>query len=337
MKLFKYLIGIIAIIFLSGCGELNLSMPSTSSSSMPKWYLNAPSSNAMTYYAVGEGKTKQAAKLDALNQIAGEISTTISSSLNVVKSSLNVNGKSIVASSSVKQNIKSEINKIKFSNAKVIKTAYVDSKFLVLVSVDREELFNVYKTQIDAIKVDIQNIYNLAKVDFISYIKHKKELDDKINQLVTKITLAKTINPNFNAQSYFDWISNIKYNLQKMVSNTKIAVKIDNSNLKSYKQVIEKYLNKLGVRIVKHSNFIIKLSMKANPKHVQVRDPRLIGVKWADVVITIKVIKDNNIISSNVIEVINGSKSSYQSAVRKTKKFERKIEEIGFSNMLIGK
>jgi hypothetical protein len=315
----------------TGCG-VNSPAPT---SAVPEWFLNAPSSNSMYYYAVGEGSSKDEAKLRALNQIASEISTTISSKTNINKQSLNINGKKIF-NASINQNINAEVKNINFDNAKITKASYSGGKFYVLVRVDRQMLFTKYKNQIDDLFVKLKNLYNLSKTDFISYLRNKDKMSGLINKLLAKIALAKSINPEFNAKYYNDQVNHMLFSLKKMITNTKIAIRTNSKNAISYKTVLEKYLSTLGVKIVPKSDFYIQLNINAKPKKVSVRDPRLIGVKWAEVTLDIKVVYKKQIISSNTITVINGSKDSYKAAVVKTRKFERKLKEIGIVNLLIG-
>ena len=127
-------------LIMSGCG--GAAGPSTSE--LPKWFLNPKPSNPVFYYGVGEGASVDAAKSNALAQIAGTISMSVSSDLEI-----NTNVSNDVVDENIKSKTKSSIEKIKFTGVEVVENAQSGSKFYTLVKVDRGVLFASQKSEME--------------------------------------------------------------------------------------------------------------------------------------------------------------------------------------------
>jgi len=334
----KFLALFITAAFFVGCGG---GAPKPEAQ-LPKWYLNPQLSDASTYYAVGEGATKDEAKLNALNAIAGEISTTVSSNMESNAQSHTTNsGESVTKD--VKLNIKSSVDKIKFTSAKVIENAFANGKFYSYVSVDRGLLFNALKKTLDANFNKATSLWeHMQSAGIFEVFKKGKELKNIITKTMPSIAITKAVNPNFDDSNYIQTLEAISNNLRS--AKTQAVVYVHSINADTFADVLKKYISSFNMNLISSPSqahdrsklMVVEISYSAKPKKVKTTDPRLRGASFADVKIKIKT-KDANgkIVAENLIRVINISKEGYQNAVVKTAKFERELKKKGLMNILL--
>lgn len=115
---------------LSACSTLTGSL----GSAIPDWVLNPPGDNTATIYGVGQGPDLESAKQSGLKDIAGKLSTYIASESE--NRDYLVNGQ---ASSTFKQRVNTEIQKIKLSSFQVIQGAQSGDLFYTLLALPRAE------------------------------------------------------------------------------------------------------------------------------------------------------------------------------------------------------
>ena len=327
----------LSVVFLLGCGGAS---PKASSSSMPDWYLNKPLSNSLYYYGVGTASTKEGARAAALAQIGGEISTKVSHSLDMTVSEHNDD-----VTSDTKIATKTSIETMKFTGVTVNENAYVNGDFYSYVQVDRDELFASLKRDFDEKYKKLTSFYAAAKNrNVFSLIKNKEKIDSSLVDLRAKLTILKTIKPDFNQKKYSDVLANISNDTRDAASNAMVYV--TTSNAAPFKAVVKQYISSYGMTLVSSPKSVknkknllrVKVSKTAKKKNVRTSDPRLQGASFADVVITLTT-KDysGKVIAQNRVKVVNISKDGYKAAVVKTQKFEREIKRRGIVNILLDK
>ena len=328
-KILIFLLGLM----ISGCvSEKNFfSQPKNQvshSSNLPSWYLNPPSSTQNSFIGVGKGNTQNEAKSVALEQIAGEISVNISSTLNIEK--IAKNG---VGSKTIQQNIQSTIINIQLSNVKIVQSKFIDNQFYVYVKVSKMELFYKHKAEFDRKVNKLRNILNnFFQQNPILYLKAENEFKETLNQAYAKLGLLRILNHNFDLDKTIDFLNNL--NLQYF--NQKQSIKIFVDGETGYGNVIKKHLT--GVTFVDNrteANLIIQLELQHKKLDLTVSDPRLQGAFFVKTYITLKTIFHNKIIAQNQISVMNISKNSLEEAKHKTAKFNRKVQREGILNILL--
>jgi hypothetical protein len=330
------------LLLLTGCAQnfnTLLSTPNTpnTNNTMPIWILNPIQSNAESYYAVGEGNSQNEAKISALNQIASEISVSVSSDLSVSKISTQGN-----YSKDVELNVKSSVEKIEFTSAQIEKSHFYNGKFYSLVSVNKEILYNKKKSELDnnmsKIDVDWRLIQNQGVFALIT--KHES-VDKSISDSLILTSLIKTINTSFNEKKYTDKLFYISEKMQNMKSN--ISACIQSNNASAYAEVLKKSLSLNGIKIVPvqqlTANMIkIDVSKSSKEKFVKTTDNRLKNAKFADVKLTLKTYNNKNkVVAQNIVTVTNISNISYQDAVDKTSRFSDILDDFGLMYVLTGK
>jgi hypothetical protein len=333
----KTVVSIVALtfaFFISGCG--GSSGPSTSD--LPKWYLNPPSSNPMYYYGVGEGASVDAAKANALAQVGGAISTSVSS-----KMQINTNVSNDVVNENIVSQTKSSIEKIKFTGVDVVKNSARGAKIYSQVRVDRSVLFASQKSQMDKSYNKMKSLFQSAKNgNILNLIKSTPELKKYANRVSTKLPILKAINPDFDKTKYENEILDILNTARD--AKRKAMVYVTHQGSKGYADVLKNYISSYGMTLVSSPNSVsnkdnllkLHVSKTAKQENVITTDPRLRGASFAKVVVTLDT-KDhtNKTLANNRIEVMNISKDGYSQAVTKTAKFEREIKRRGVLKILL--
>jgi len=334
---FKSILLTLSAFIILGCGG---GSPKPSASTMPSWYLNQPLSDANNYYGVGSGISKEAAKANALAQVGGEISTHISSSIDITMVDHNDD-----TTSDTTIKTKTSIEDMKFTGVTVMENAYVNDKFYTYVQVNRNVLFAAQKRAFDVNYNKLTSFYASAKnKNVFSLIKNKSKIQASVIESSSKLPILKAINSKFDQDKYAKVLLNISNDTRDASSNAMVYV--TNKNAKEYQEILKQYITSFGMTIVKSPKSVknkknllkVYVTKRANPKKVKSSDPRLEGAFFADVIVNLST-KDyaNREIASNRIAVVNISKQSYKAAVKKTKKFEREIYKKGIVNILLKK
>jgi len=330
----------LTLISLSGCAGGGLISPATpvakkQTSQIPQWYLNPQSSDKINFYGVGTGASKDEAKINALNQVAAEISVSVSSSMEIQKRSSNNS-----YSKNIESNTKATIEKMKFTGVDIVKNEYIDGKFYTYLKVDKDTLFDARKKELDALYSDsVSSWENIVQSGGLEIIKSSDKIVTNISTMQTSLPILYAINSSFDDKSYRAKIDKLANNIEDAKAN--VLVKIVSKNAPNYANIVKKYISSAGINIangnsINNSNLVtIEVDKQSKSKLVKSSDPRLKGASFADVIVTIKTIANNKVVAQNSIKVLNISKEGYESAVRKTAKFEREIKNKGIMNILL--
>ena len=332
------------MIVFGGCAASSKSSGGVLSNSVPSWYLNPLQSDKQFYYAAGEGSDKEQAKTAALNQIAGEIATNVSSSMEITKKNSND-----TYTSQSELNIKTSVETIKFTGVTVLENAFADGKFYSSVRVDKRILFDaqkkIFDIEFNAILATWEQMQKNGSFDILQNGLKLQTSIDKLLQAPT-LPILQSINPEFQSSRYVATLQEIDAKVKKMKSETEVVVVSKNSQAIPYKKTVEKYLSSFGVLLVENQKEIrnksnslnIEISILHKEKLVKTTDPRLSGATFIDVEISL-ITKNNNatIVAQNKVNVINVSKEGYDATLSKTGKFEREIEDKGIMGILIEK
>ena len=320
----------VAVVF-AGC--MGSSKPTT-----PKWYLNATKSNSIYYYGVGEGHSKNEAKISALNQISSEISIGISSNIEITKTSQNND-----YYKKVQQVTKASVAKIEFSGVEIIDNVQSGNKIYTKLKVNRSVLFDAQKTKVDKMYDDALSLYNHSvKNGIFELLKNDEVIKSKILKASASLSILKAINSNFNQSAYQSKLDKITNGSLSMKSKAGVYVSgADNP----FKEMIKQYVSSLNLTIISNKSavsksrlLIIDVKVNSKSKKVKSNNPRLKGASFADVSITLNTLNSaNKILANNTINVLNISKEGYKAASIKTQKFERKIKQNGILNILLKK
>lgn len=295
--------------------------------SIPNWYLNTPQNTASTIYGVGEGSSLEDAKSAALNSMSSRLVVSVGSSLQ----KLTTSGSDGSYSKSVTQDIKVDVEKIQYTNAKVEKNALVGGNYYVLMSVDRVELFNEKKKSffvddgtIDTTFKDGKDLPELEKIYLI------KNLSPKIIDNRKKAFVLYAINNSFDYAPYFNKYDAYLSQIDKLKSELQISVN-SNEESKFFMDIIVQMLNEDGYKVVKNSS---NVQIDINNK---IRYSEYKGWKIAKVSTTIGVSSRGKKVSNKTVETTGRSSSINKNALQNAAQFfKQKLEKDGFDPYLFG-
>jgi hypothetical protein len=340
IKLIKIIALSALILLFSGCVPA-LNQPTSSFEqevqTMPHWILNPILSNAQKYYAIGEGKTQEEAKVSALNQIASEISISISSSLQVNKKATQNS-----YSKEVQSTVNATVEQINFTSATIEKNHFLNNRFYSLVSVNRSALFNASKSDLDKKMTQIDALWEFVQKEGIfELLVQEQKLSTLISETIVLSSLVKSINASFEQSPYETKLNNIANSMRNQKAN--MAVVVSSSNATAYANVLKNSLAANGIKIVNTTslnNTMIKIdvSKSATQRFVKTTSAILKDAKFANVDIYIKTQNHaNKTVAQNVVKVTNISKTSYNDAVNNSSKFQNVLDEEGLLFVLTGK
>ncbi len=292
------------------------------SDTIPNWFYSPPSSNKY-FYGAGEGRNIIESKNSALNFIAGEIQTAISSTFTKNEGYSDNNGNTNFYKS-VRNKLRAEVQKINFTNIEIVKTVKVDNKIYVLLRVDKLKLFNSLKTKFEILDNEIDTeIKTSQKYSLLDQLITLNKIEPKISQAISQATILNVLNPNFDVTKYTQ-----KYN-SYLAKKTEILHKLTfsiNSNDLFGEKLVE-ILNEQGYKISNNSNIQIKINK-------QIRNSVVYNMHIARVTVNIQVIAKNKILNSNSIECKGISNTTSQAIAKAANNFKQKVQKLGINKLL---
>lgn len=336
----KYLVTIFITIFLVGCaGGGNQPSPSKANSSSADWILNPNNSNELFYIATGEGSNLSESKNNALKQISSQISVTISSSTTSTKHATTTTYKK-----SIQDITKSSTEKIKFTGVTVMDKKLLNGTFYSYVKVDRDILF---ESQLKDMKLEYNktmSTWNKINTNGIFYIfKESKNLNTSIDKVLAQLPILKSINSMFDDAKYTSKLLTIREDANKLKASAIVYIKT--SNAFNEKIIFEKAISDFGIKITrkisnvsnKNNLIIIELDKSAKPYTNRYKSQKMKDVSFADIKLKVTTFDSSGKtkLAQNIITIRNASRDGYKSAVVKTKKLEREIEQKGILSILL--
>jgi hypothetical protein len=198
------------------------------------WYYNKPRDNDLYLYGVGSSEiNKEHAIKKAMDNIAKNIFDNNSEILNI--------------------NYESFRNSLNFSNYSVENSATNDGILYVLISVKRNELFELQINDLNEIDKIITKKYNFLK-DKNEFIRAKniEKLLKLIKKAENKIEVIWTIN-EFNETKYTEKYKRIVNEYIKLSKNLNLNIKIENPEITHSKEALKYYFSKKDIKYSRHS------------------------------------------------------------------------------------
>ena len=324
-------ISAIAILAFSGCigGK---QAPQKQELSLPTWYINSPSNTALDIYGEGEGSSIKEAKGNALDTMASRLVVSVSSSMSTTTNTSRSSSAGSSYSKDVSKNVKLDVEKIKFSNAKAIESTNLGSKFYVLMKVNRENLFNSKKKEFDINdkRVDTQykSLSSLAKLEQIHTLQ---DMYPKVMNGKRQAIVLNAIKNNFDQGPFLEKYDSYIDAIYDLKSASVIVVKTNSKDKYFADQLIDQ-LNQQQYKISKtNGDIIIKINNKI--KYSVARSWNI-----AKVSTTLSVISDGKIVSNKIIRTVGRSSTSKQSALESASlSFIKKIKKDTLDKVIFSK
>ena len=292
------------------------------SDTIPNWFYSPPKSDKY-FYGAGEGRDVEEAKVSALNFIAGEINTAVSSSFTKTEGySKGSNGSDFYKS--VRSKTRSEVRKINFTNIEIMKTLKVNNKIYLLVRIDKQKLFNSLKTKFDIIDSKIDNEIKTSKqYSKLDQLITLNKIKPQIQKAISLATILNTLNPNFDVVKYTNKYNSYMNQKTKLLHEITFSIKGDDL----FAQKLIELLNEEGYKISNSSDIEIKLTK-------QVRLSKPYGMSVARVTVNIQVMANNKTLNSASIETKGISDTPSQAIAKASINFKQKVEKIGINKLL---
>jgi hypothetical protein len=322
------LLFLIPFIFV-GCGG---STPSVSKKEVsvvkkqrPSWVDGALPNDTQRYmYGLGIESDRQKAIKAALSDMVSKLGTTIES--NYESNDVVINNS--YTNSTVKNQIKTEVSKIKINNYKVVKSYKVSYReFAVLVETDKLKLVNGLKDTLKQHKRELEQKSKAIKnSDILTRYNKKKELAKEAKSMIAEIFIISELDTKFDKQKELDYITKKEDEALEEEENLKFYVR---GTKKS-----EKFVGKIKNYLAQNGYVVTNSKKDAVNVVLSIKD----YIKGSIAVLTldVKVIEKNNRIGGKSIvmkERYNGSKQSvYKNAAIH---FEQDMNTMGI-NELIG-
>ncbi len=258
-KLFKlYLILITTVLIFSGCGGSSAA-PVAKPKVLPAW-INAPlpSDNNQFMYGMGIESDRESAIKAALSDMIAKLGTTIESSY---ESNQEVQGS--FSKSTIKNQIKSAVSKVKINNYNVIKSHKVSYReFAVMIETDKQKLLKGLKENLEIQKKSIVQKYNsLNGRDSLSKYNTKKELSAEASTLLPVIFIISDLDSSFDKKKNLSFVS--KKQKEFLAESKKLRFFVSgNSKSSKFVQNIKNYLaqNNYKVSSSKTNSVQIKIN-----------------------------------------------------------------------------
>jgi hypothetical protein len=292
------------------------------SDSIPDWFYSVPQSQKY-FYGAGEGRNPDEAKNSALNYIASEIQTAISSQFSKTSAYSKSNGSSSFYENA-RQNIKAQVSQISFTNIQIIKTVKVGFDIYMLVRVDKQELFRNLKTKFEMLdsKIDSE-IKTSEKYSLLDQLITLNRLTPKIASVLNQATILSVLNQNFDVKPYVQ-----KYNSyveKKTEIYHALTFRVTDNN--SFAKELIEVMNEEGYKIGNSSN--VKIRVIPN-----IRYSTPYGMSVARVTVNIQVIAKNKILKSASLEVKGIADTKAQAINKAAINFKSQLEEKGINKLL---
>ena len=290
----------------------------------PKWFYEGQGDTKLYYYGIGEGGTKQEAKLNALNDIASKISTEIKSSFTSTTSSFNE-----TYSKSSSKNIIAKVKNIEFSSFKIVNSFKLsNNKYVVLLSIDRIKNANI---KIDKISAKIKALQQKIKLNLNDIYKLK--LGNKIyktieDDIIPEIFVVKSLDNDKDITKYIDSMLEIKKEILSFGAG--VSFNIIGKNI-AYNNVLKEEISDKG--------FSFKTSKKSVKIYLSVKESSLkvMGNNILKAVINIKIKANNALIAQKIIKLAGKSRTSLKQAKEfAIIEFKNKLKKDNILKKLLG-
>lgn len=297
---------------------------------LPAWYINPTQNDLTNLYGTGEGYTLQEATRSALNNLAGKLLVTVSSTTSTLAQENNFS----VSTQSSRQ-IDELITKTTFSNYQISKSSSTGDKIYAEIQVNRDEFVKERIARLAQLNRQMNDLYNTLERRTI--LDRRNDLA-KINNFAEE---ARAINYILAGLAVVEIKNNsdlVRYELYKkqydqVTDKIEFFIKLNDSPA-GIARVLTKAINAEKMKLLKNNDrntnaVIIDVRTDVNQQIIY-------NSKVAKLRITFNLLSsENKIISSNVVELMGNSVISGEEAINAAVSgLEDKIKDDGLLKTL---
>ena len=317
--------------------------PTSNANALPSWYLATDGDSPFAYVGVGEGLSKNEAEQAALAEIAGKVSTRVSSSLQSSQSQAEFGGQSSY-SSNVERKLRAEVDAIEFNNYNLTHLEQRGGLFYARVSVDRDLLFmNQYRRwqeQDARLSADWRRLNDgdaLEQLQLSASIRAQIEDGLALLALLRVIKTSDELDPE--RASYLARLPVLE------AAKDDIYVRFDSkgADLRGLENALAAALSAEQIKVIEQRTagiaqeqvLQVVIERSARRLELEVSSPDLQDAHFATVDVSLSSYNSaGELLSQHTISTRNISKTSYQAAVDSVKGFEKRLAEVGVINAL---
>ncbi len=217
LKTLSILIVTAALLQITGCLSMSVVPDPTP---IPNWVQTPPSDSNEYIYGIGEGFNLSAAKKNGLRDIAGKLSTNISS-----KSESKASDHDGNSSRYFRQKVNAFIKDTKLSSYEVIKTVQQKEQFYVLIAMSRTAFIKENQARLDEISEEIKTQLSgvSSKNKLLQLVSYNKavQLSTKAKDLLSVLSVTDS---TFNSKPYLNTYLSYQQKEKSLTEKTQFSL-----------------------------------------------------------------------------------------------------------------
>lgn len=306
---------LIAVLFLASCAS--------QIDGTPNWYISSKQNDAQNLYGTGQGFTLEEATKYALADLAARLMVSISSESNLIREENQTS-----TNEEMRQQVRQNVEKLSFSNFRVIKSEKLGQNFFVEVQVDKPSFLDEQKERVSFLEKKVADLDNDSlKKNPIQRRNSLIKILDLSKELELKSRILAGAGEDVKLSTKLARLAKFQNELDK--TSDKIEFYFDINSPKEIAQIIRSSLNKEKIKISPNRS-------AANPNQIVIkiksnsRSNKIYEAFMTKLQIDFENLAEGIIISSNRIEITGSSSiSENESYLAALKALEEKIEQDG--------
>lgn len=210
----------ISLLFIILASPLLQALGPFGKSKTPDWAIDQIPDTASTLYGIGSGRSIEAAKQSALEDIAGKLITNVKSSTQQLTQSSN--GK---VSESFSRNIQTSVEKMGLGGYEVDLSEKKGKVFWVRLSLERSKLFNTTKTQLAPVMLELQRFFgSIGDKSALTVRQEQEHVLSLIADARGKAFVMSAANQGYNALALQKKLAAFESALASKVENLSVYI-----------------------------------------------------------------------------------------------------------------
>ena len=269
----------------------------------PVWYQTPPASSDRFFYGTGKAVGQTSAVNDALKNIAGQVSSVVSSQY---KEELKATNQRV--DNQVEETIKVEISQIELSGYKILQSQQMENfDFLVLVQIEKSVIVNHYLNKMNKLQYSINQKLLLSDYQFL---KNKMPLQQELNDLERVLSILGSLQAPRVAET--EELRRFQDSFHQRNEQISFAIVSKNQQFFKNENTLKDAVTHYGHKVSPDGSLVILLEGIS----VQKREGGLYLVRQQ---IEIKIMdKEGKILTSRMVEEVGASNLSFDDAVSNT-------------------
>jgi hypothetical protein len=276
-------------------------------SKTPEWAIDQVPDTAHTLYGVGSGRSIEAAKQSALEDIAGKLITNVQSTTKQLTQASN--GK---VSESFSRNIQTSVEKMGLGGYVVDKSEKKGKTHWVRLSLEKSKLFNTTKTQLNPVMLELNDFFaSLGRKSALSARLEQEHVASLISDARGKAFVMSAANQGYKVSALQQKLAAYESALNSKVNNLSVYIQAGNQ--------MGEFGEKLAHQFGQEGWVASTRAPKANSIKISLngsfRDGIQFGAKFSAATVDVRVTNElGELVSQQQLNIHGTSQSSHQLA-----------------------